>query len=116
MSWAEISAEVEDVCADVFGDTVLYRTDANDPGRTIVAVFDEDALSGTLMEGESRNQVGVVEVSTVEPVLYVRRAALPFDPKDGHLVDIGERRYRVSDPRPDGPAAWALYLKKIVRR
>lgn len=116
MSWAEISAEVEDVCADAFGDTVLYRTDTNDPGRTIVAVFDEDALSGTLMEGESRNQVGVVDVTTVEPVLYVRRAALPFEPAEGHLVDIGERRFKVSDPRQDGPAAWALYLKKVTRR
>jgi hypothetical protein len=113
---SDLFRDLDRLCVDTFGQPVLYRISDSDPGVEIVAVLDEDPVTGQLMDGSSRGEVGMVAVSTAETILFVQRSVLPISPEEGHRVDIDGDRYRVSEVRPDGPASWTLVLKKLVRR
>ena len=54
-----------------------------------------------------------VRVNSTQPVLLVKRQDLPFDPRQGDVVEVADGRYQVRDPQPDGHQGWLLLLHKI---
>lgn len=107
--WSGQAARLDRACQRVFGDPVLYRTGAADPGRTLTAVLDRDyQLVKPHDDGST--------ITTTATVLSVVLADLPAPPKQGHLVTAADGTvYRVTDIHDDGPGAARLVLQRVQR-
>jgi hypothetical protein len=53
-----------------------------------------------------------VQVRSPQPVLLVNRDDLPWNPRQGDVVDARGTTYRVRDPQHDGHGGWLLMLHK----
>jgi hypothetical protein len=51
-------------------------------------------------------------VNSRTPVLLVNRQDLPWDPRQGDLVEVSGGTFQVRDPQPDGHTGWLLMLHK----
>ena len=45
-------------------------------------------------------------------MLLIDREELPWDPKQGDVVEVRSTSYRVRDAQPDGHTGWLLVLHK----
>lgn len=53
-----------------------------------------------------------VQVRSRQPVVLVKRADLPVEPRQGDTVVVRSTTYRVRDAQPDGHDGWTLMLHR----
>lgn len=107
MSWEELTAGVQRACVSTFGATAapFYRPHGAGPGYTLPGIFRDEAVEVDAGDG--------VSISSVAPVLHVRRADMQADPMEDDEVDVRGRTYQVKNRQPDGEGMLLLMLLEV---
>lgn len=104
-NWPGLLDAMTAIVRDTFGEPVSYVRARDGTQVEATAIFDPDHESVNLAQGS-------VPVSTVRPVLDIRRADLGFDPEQGDTVTVQARKYRVVDVEPTSAATFRLHLHR----
>lgn len=97
MEWAALADRVNSTARRVFGEAVTY-TAAGEAAVSISAPFDAAHEEITIQDGAA--------VSATSPMLAVRLADLPAEPRKGDTFTARGRSYRVKVVKPDSHG-WA---------
>lgn len=92
------------LCTETFTTEVLYKPIANRPSKIIKTVFNEPFIEGVALDG--------APFQTKLYRLGVRSADLDYPPAVNDKVEIGDKKFKVHDIRPDGDAGYVLLMHK----
>lgn len=106
MTFAELIANADRAIRGNLGGAVLYRPALGSPVE-LTGVFDE-----LYVLAKGGPDAGV---ESSGPAVFLRLGDLPIDPEeDDPILEIADRRYRVTERRPDGLGGIVLALRLIA--
>lgn len=97
--------------------SIALRAVVRTMGESSPVVYHRGQVSHQVGGVFQASHVGVdpdtgVQVRSTQPVLLIDREELPWDPKQGDVVEVRSTSYRVRDAQPDGHTGWLLVLHK----
>lgn len=104
MSWQEKADSVMRICTETFTTEVIYKPCGGRPSKTIKTVFNDPYVEGVLLDG--------APFQTRLYRLGVRLQDLDYPPAVNDKVEIGDKKFKVHEIRPDGDAGYVLLMHK----